>query len=188
MVWWSPSNVTNGLNNYSVLSQTQDSGLVRNWDFSLGVHHNDGDALRGILGNGVDDVFINSGAVLTAGVMGLSVFTGDGTSLRLYHNGALVAGPVAQDNNAGSAGTLRIGSSLWSDNRSLCDAIIASARIYNRTPLAAEIQYIYQSTKVEPYSDIAMRPRRSYKAAAAAGVAPTSHLYGPLVGPLGGAV
>jgi hypothetical protein len=60
----------------------------------------------------------------------------------------------------------------------LCDRVLS----------AAEIQHIYQTTRTLPYSDIRMRPRRVYKAAAAAGVAPTAHLYGPLVGPLGGAV
>ena len=66
------------------------------------------------------------------------------------------------------------------------DGYLSDVRIYNRALSPTEIQHIFQSTRREPYSDLLMPQRRVFKAAA--GVAPTSVLQGPLVGPLGGAI
>lgn len=95
-------------------------------------------------------------------------------------------------------GTLGVFEDTWGrspvvDRFKFCDAGIKSAteydgqlkdfRVRDRHPTPSEIAAEY----ADPWAMGTLR-RRVFKAAVAAGVAPTSHLYGPLVGPLGGPV
>jgi hypothetical protein len=94
------------------------------------------------------------------------VGTYDGSVMRLYIDGS----QDNSDNQTGAAtGTddFTIGALKTGANAIL--ASLSGQRVSSRNLSAAEIQHIYESTRRDPYSDIAMRPRRVYKAAVAAG-------------------
>lgn len=61
----------------------------------------------------------------------------------------------------------RLGNNVGGDAR--LTGYLATTRFYDRTISSAEAQYIYQETKSNPFSDVAMRPRRVFKGPAVAG-------------------
>lgn len=129
---------------------------------------------------------LDSDAAIPDGVNTHIACTWDGALMRMWVDSKLQAGTTAVASI--DYGTIDENAQIGKYSDREIDGEISDVRVYNRALSSAEIQHIYQSTLREPYGDLLLRPRRVFKAATPAGVAPTSHLYGPLVGPLGGAV
>jgi len=108
--------------------------------------------------------------------------TYDGDKPRIYVNGLCMGVGDAGAISYAGLSDLRIGT-RGADARHW-KGPIASVAIWSRVLAPSEIQDLY----AKPHALTRLERRVFVAAVAAGGVAPTSHLYGPLVGPLGGAV
>lgn len=120
------------------------------------------DTSSGIVGRTFDDVTIDDS------VWHHIVAVYDGAFMRGYVDGEASIWTAAQTGAIDAGATqLSIGGGISATD--YWDGDLADARIYNRGLSASEVQHIYQKTRVEPYSDIQLRPTRVYKAAVAPG-------------------
>lgn len=109
--------------------------------------------------------------------------TSDAALVRVYVNGE-VGATTAVSQGLGSITKITLGYDGIEDaGRGLLGRMVV-AGLWNRSFSLSEIQKLYAN----PHALTTLRSKVIGTAAAPAGVAPTSHLYGPLVGPLGGAV
>ena len=141
---------------------------------AIGCHDGSNRTYLGIdeIGNffvGMGDSFIGAGTGNVAHNMSADTWyhlavTGDNTTARVYLN-SVQAASFAYSTSAPSTDPFWIGAR--SGINLFMDAQFGDVRIYNRPYSPAEIQHIYQKTRAVPYFDIAMKPSRVFKAAAA---------------------
>lgn len=136
---------------------------------------------RALWHDGVAVRTLSSAIGYAAGTWAHVAYTNNSTAQSLFTNG------VQRANAAFSgfdASTLSVDlCEGYSNPNYNFGGLVALIAIWSRALAPAEIQQLY----VDPHALLRLR-RRVFAAAAVAGIAPTSHLYGSLVGPLGGAV
>lgn len=139
-----------------------------------------------------DTVYIHSQAISTPtdgywdGVWRWYTFVSDGANVLFYVNGNLVASAVAVGTSlAAGSKDFQLGKWVSGSNWNL-EGAIAEVVFHDRALAASEIEELY--TDPDAHALLQLR-QRTVAVAPAAGVnAPTGHLYGPLVGPLAGAI
>lgn len=122
------------------------------------------------------------GTALSVNIWYYIMLTYDGNTLRLFKDGKPDGTPVASSGTITSYAT-----DLWFGDNTTGDAVAGEFSgwgLWNRALTPSKVQQLY----VDPHALARPRSRIIFPAAAAGGAAPTSHLYGPLVGPLGGAI